>query len=504
MRGNFMLKEKISFDKILLITAECYILLPIVIFMCGWLKTVYACLGSLAIIGLAIQLYRSLMTANKNRISLFTQETRSFWISVLVVSGIWVYLSGIGGYVFQNNDYWVRNPIFHDLSTYSWPVYYDLSTGSEIVRSICGDKVVAFSYYFTWWLPVCLVAKIFNLSYGIRNLLLYLWAFLGILLIIYLICRKFQKCSWTIPVIIIAFSGLDIIPFFINHNIFDTFPWVSHFEWWATYFQYSSNTTQLFWVFNQSIPVWLTMAVLFQLNDAKCIAGILSTVFAYSPWATLGVIPYAFYYSVRGKKACKSAVNIFNILVPLTMLLVFGTFYFAGSGSRGYIGFIFSYYADEKRRILCNYLLFVFFEFGAYCLVMGRDAFHYPCYRLTLLLLFFFPLFIVTDYNFTMRASIPALFVLMLYVINYLIENEKNRKIKKYICMGLLAIGFLNPLAEINRTLARTMTQDDILQKDITSFGDIQSNDVAKINIIQKQFFIHDYQKKFFFRYLAK
>jgi len=496
--------KKVNADGVLLIAAECYLLLPIIIFMFGWLKPVYACLGSFAILGLAAQLFRSFFKTKENTIFLITGKNCSFWVFVLIICGIWVYLSGIGSYTFQNDDYWVRNPIFHDLSTYSWPVYYDMSTQSEIVQSVCGKEIAAFSYYFTWWLPVCLAAKLFGLPYGIRNFLLYLWALLGILLVIYLICRKMQKCSWIIPIIFIAFSGLDVIPFLINQNIFELLPWNTHLEWWAAYFQYSSNTTQLFWVFNQSIPIWLIMAILLQLDDAKCIAGILSTAFAYSPWATFGIIPYAIYNSFKGKKAFRSAINLFNILVPIIMLIVFGSFYMAGAGSAGFTGFIFQHYPNEKRRILCNYLLFIFFEFGIYCLAMGKEARRYSYYWLTCILLTFLPLFIVTDYNFTMRASIPALFMMTFYLIHYLLETKKDLKIKRYICIGLLAAGFLTPLAEINRTLANTMTRDDILQEEIVSFGDIQIDDEAKIDTLQKQFFIYDYQDQFFFKYLAK
>lgn len=499
-----MINKKINIDKILLITAECYLLLPIIIFMFGWLKPIFACTGSFAILGLAVQLFRSFIILDTPPPPIYNVKNRLFWIFILILSSIWVYLSGIGSYVYQNADYWVRNPIFHDLSTYSWPVYYDLSTQSELVQSVCGREQTAFSYYFSWWLPVCLTAKLFGLSYGIRNFLLYLWALLGIFLIIYLMCRKFQKCSYIIPIVFMAFSGLDMIPYFLNHNILDLFPWINHLEWWATYFQYSSNTTQIFWVFNQSIPIWLIMAILLQLDNAKCIAGILSTAFAYSPWATFGIIPYAVYSSFKGKKACRSAINLFNILVPVIMLIVFGSFYMAGSGNTGFIGSIFKYYPDQKRRILCNYLLFIFFEFGVYCLSMGKEAFRYPYYRLTIILLSLFPLFIVVNYNFTMRASIPALFMMTYYLIHYVMESRKDLMLRKYICIGLLAVGFLNPLAEINRTLTYTMTQDDILQGEITSFGDIQIDDTGKINTIQKQFFVHDYQDKIFFKYFAK
>lgn len=501
-----MTKAKNRCDKIVMICAECYIVLPIIIFMFGWLKTMYAIAGCIMIIGLAVTLYRALGKTEKGSIDIFSRKNVTFWVAVIIISAIWVYMSGIGGYAYQNGDHWARNPIFNDLSTYSWPVVFDLSAESKIVKSICGDGEVAFSYYFSWWLPVCLIAKVFNLAYNVRNVLLYSWALLGILLIIYLMCRKFGYVCIGGVIALMAFSGLDAIPIWMSHNFFDTFPWNGHIEWWAHYFQYSSHTTQLFWVFNQSITIWLIVAVLIQLDDAKCIAGLSSLAFAYSPWATFGMVPYAIYGSVKGKKEIKSAVNPFNLLVPAVMLIVFGTFYMAGSGSDGYIGFIFMKYPDEKRRILCNYLLFILFEFGLFYLVMGREAFGYKYYWVTLLELILFPLFIVRDGNFIMRGSIPALFMTMVYVVSYLLKNKdsKSHKSRKYMLIGILGLGFLTPLSEINRTLVQTSTNDNILQEQVGSFGNIQTEDEGLIKVTRVQFFVYDYENKFFFKYLAR
>lgn len=191
--GKPVIKSKINCDKIVLICAESYIVLPVIVFMFGWMKTVYAIIGCILIVGLSIRLYEAL---GKNCISLISRKNFTFWITAIILSAIWVYLSGIGGFAYQNSDHWVRNPIFSDLSTYSWPVIYDLSAEPQVVKSICGDGEVAFSYYFSWWLPVCFVAKLFHLSSGLRNVLLYIWALTGILLTVYLICRKLGKV-WT-------------------------------------------------------------------------------------------------------------------------------------------------------------------------------------------------------------------------------------------------------------------------------------------------------------------
>ncbi|MCM1296343.1 MAG: hypothetical protein NC311_12460 [Muribaculaceae bacterium] len=163
-------------------------------------------------------------------------------------------------------------------------------------------------------------------------------------------------------------------------------------------------------------------------------------------------------------------------------------------------------YPTETMRIVRNYILFVLAEFGLYCLTLGKDAFHYRYYWITVFELLVFPLFIVVDYNFTMRSSLPALFMLMIYVIKYLIETKNGQfiKIRKLILIGFLAVGLLTPLSEINRALIHYGTNDNLLQEQVGSFGNIQTNNETIIYAIKRQFLVYDYQEKAFYKYLAR
>jgi hypothetical protein len=508
-------QNQVHMDSFAAVLAICYVTVPIMIFMFGWLKPVYAIIGSIFMLGLGISVVKALIgdDAGKSKWNVSRKNMFLFWIGVVIAAAIWVYLSGIGSMVYQNSDYWVRNPIFRDLSTCSWPVIFDLSQESEAVQSICGSGTAAFSYYFCWWLPVSAIAKLFGLGEAARNLLLNFWALLGVLLVIYFLCRKMKKCSWIIPVVMIIFSGLDVLPYLMRTLIMEkSLHWnflTSHMEWWASFFQYSSNTTQLFWVFNQSIPVWVIMSIIIQLADAKYIAGMASLTFAYSPWATFGIIPYAIYASFKGKKELKSAINFFNAAVPIWMLVIFGTFYAASTGSEGYIGLIFMQYPDKKAIILCTYVLFLFVEFGIYFLLMGKTAVHYEYFGVTLAELVIFPLFVIRDSNFVMRGSIPALFILMFYIMKYLIENKPDKESqtmrrRKYMLILALCCGMMTPLTEINRTVVNTISSGTILQEQIGSFGDMQTEDDYYIRTAKAQFFVYDYENTIFFKYLSK
>ena len=94
-----------------------------------------------------------------------------------------------------------------------------------------------------------------------------------------------------------AFSGLDVVgtvlrvPAAIEH--WDV---TKHLEWWAGRYQYSSMTTQLFWVPNHALGAWLGIGLLCRQRGADAVDALLPmTVVAvalWSPLAALGLVPF--------------------------------------------------------------------------------------------------------------------------------------------------------------------------------------------------------------------
>ena len=62
----------------------------------------------------------------------------------------------------------------------------------------------------------------------------------------------------------------------------------------------------------------------------------------------------------------------------------------------------------------------------------------------------------------------------------------------------------MTPLSEINRTLVQTAANDNVLQEQVGSFGDIRTEEEWMIKTAKDQFFVYDYENKFFFKYLAR
>ncbi len=503
-----------------------YIILPIIIFVFGWLKLPIALLVNSVVLFFAFRLGQEFTRYNQTTdnslsdttllgdnstnnitttrkfltISSYNVHDTIYMVVCVLTSLFWSYLSGTGKNVFQNEDYMGRNPIFRDLCNYAWPVIYHMSDEPDYVQALCSaNQTVAFDYYFSWWLPVAGISKLFHLSEQTGNILLWLWTFLGVLLVMLLITQLIGKRTYIIPAVLIFFSGLDYVAYsFLN----GTFPFTEHIEWWAKYFQYSSNTTLLFWVFNQTLPIWIVMALFLQLKSTKYAAGLISVLFAYSPWATIAAVPYLIAGSFDKGKFDTKSINPANILMSLSSFIVYGLFYTAGDGANGYFGTIFGWYGDFVG-VFARYLPFIFLEFGIYLIIIWNNAKHDKYFAITVAELVTLPLIVIRDYNFTMRGSIPALFILMIYVIRFLLSQQTQSH--KRILIVVLFIAALTPATELARVIINTAQHDPWMIKDsVYSFGNMQLNNTELIEIYRDQYFVYDYEDKPFYKFLGK
>ena len=487
-------------DDGLVLAALLYVSLPVMIFALGWLRLIYGIPIAAVLLWFIFRSWQELSDRGTKE-ALINDRTAGFWIATFLAVAFWVYLSGIGGLVWQNSDYIGRNPTFRDLCTQEWPIIIDLSKENEAVQRICGSGKVGYTYYFSWWLPVAFLVRVLSLGEGTGNLLLYVYAVAGVFLTVYLICRRFNKCSYWIPVVMIFFSGLDAIPSYLLNGTELTW----HIEWWSRLFQYSSNTTQLFWVFNQTIPVWLIVILMLQNNKNRYVIALTALTFAYSPWATIGIIPMVLFSSVK-KCSVRELINVPNIGIPLILLVVFGSFYTSGNGSGGGLQISFMYFGIDIRRSLLTYFVFILFEVGLYFIVMGRYAVTNELYYVIFAELLIIPLIIVRDYNFIMRASIPALFMLMLYVIGFFTDRtdkSKDYRIRFAVLLAVFILGGITPMHEINRVVKNTIIEEELLQEDCYSYANIRLEDEGYIALVKDQHFVYDYENKFFYKYLA-
>ena len=135
-----------------------YLTLPFIIFCMGWLRLSIA----IPVTALILWILWQLLKQAPNFDFRFPNSKSAFYLLLLTV--LWVFLSGVGGYTFQNWDHHWRNAVLYDLITYNWPVVYSSPEKGPITMLV---------YYVGYWLPVALAGKIFG--WQVANFVLFLW-----------------------------------------------------------------------------------------------------------------------------------------------------------------------------------------------------------------------------------------------------------------------------------------------------------------------------------------
>jgi len=306
---------------------------------------------------------------------------------------------------------------------------------------------------------------------------------------------------------------------------------MTHVEWWANFFQYSSNTTLLYWVFNQAIPTWLITILILNCRNAKNSAFLGSAAFCYSPFATFGIIPFVLYSLLRNYEGRRTIIQKLNqiitpqnVLFPLSILIIYGSFYKLNESGLNVCGFVFSksIINPESRfkelipvqSLIVIIAIFLIFEVAIYFILLWKEI---RIDRSGFLLLAATELLLIPFYymslsnDFVMRASIPALFVLMIFLTRNLISKKG---INRILIICTLIIGFYTPLCELDRSLYNTFTMESNAYDKLYSMKDVLTKDdetlksynlTEKIIILDKtQYFSHHYKDRFFFKVLAK
>lgn len=490
--------------------------LPVLLFFLGWLKLIIAlplCLSILFALFLIIRGYsKQKPMQEEERYLEISYKGFIFIISVILV---WCFLAGQGGFFYQSSDHNWRNAAFRDLINMKWPVIYDFSDSALV-------------YYITYWLVPAGIGKIFGFFGGTDvawlagNVSLYVWSclflFLAFLLLMITVkVHSFKKIVF-VMLLFVLFSGLDIIGILLLRPTERH----SHIEWWSRIYQYSSNTTQLFWVFNQSNPAWLGILLLLNERNVKNFAFLAIITLAFSPFPAIGLLPFLIALAIKfgvdsykNKKLGRFFGQIFsfqNIVATLFILPIFYLYYSINDSAsthkfRLYLGI-------EKLGLpgaLLQYVLFCMLEFGIYALLLFKLNKRNMLYWVSVLSLVLVGVCRMGGgADFSMRGSIPALMVLMVLVIQYLLkENLSVAHLKKpfrqmrkrtLALVIALAIGVATPSVEYLRGFHNVISHHKInLVAD--KFKTFSDKPVSKQFL---NFFGSEYQESLFFKYLAK
>lgn len=425
---------------VLLRIAFIYMLLNIGIFICGWLKIYYSiplCLLLLIVLFILLKMTDKI----NDKISI---DFRFFLIAIIIIFA-WCVLSGQGGFFYQQGDWTARNPIYHDLIQKEWPVIYSDNS------MLC--------YYIGYWQIPALICKILNCNLFFSDIILLLYTFFSILLI-FLLLLKITKANsigkqLTVLMVFIFFSGLDFIPQLV-HNYKHGLPFLNNVYGISEsyYFniakvQYNANSTELSWVFNQTVPAWISACLYVILKDNKRFyAIILFPLVFFSPFVFIGLAFIMFIVLIKEYIIDKSIVwkdifcpvNLLQISYFVIFLLYFLSNLLTPKLEEAGMKLTFQF----LNVSIIWYLLFAFFEFFIFTVLIYKKYIKDEVFIGVNLLLLILPFLVYGRYNdLCMRVAIIPLFILMIYCIDYLFISNSW---EKYALIVALSFGSIVPI----------------------------------------------------------
>ena len=489
------------------------LLLPTSFFIIGWIRPLIA----IPAIALLLTAWVSiLLHARKTQTAVYEIKIKTL-VLICVILLLWCYMAGQGGFFYQSKDHQYRNAIFRDLIAFRWPVVYEQTGGSLV-------------YYIGFWLIPASIGKLANLFFSfetawvVANSALFLWTFIflffaSLLILIYTKADSFLKVALAM-IVFVSFSGMDIIGTLptVHFNI-HALP--NHLEWWAQTYQYSSNTTQLFWVYNQSTPAWLATALFVNEKSVRNYVFLCLIILICSSFPAVGLLILLFGMGVyklipfiRSKqvtvflKEAFSVQNIFAAVVILPIIYLYFHTNQAVDGNR----FQLNLYANSSGwgTAIIKYASFCLLEFGFLSIILFRENRKDILYWLAVVSLCCegaFSLGVTVD--FAMRASIPALLVLMMLTIRTLndsihitaIDGKRRFRIREVgIAVAiLLIIGSATPMTECRRAVNAVLEyhQLNLVADDVKTLSDKPPKDVS-------YFLAVNYKDSDFYKYLQK
>ena len=455
-----------------------YLSLPIFLFLAFFLRLTVAvpCIAAYAAV-LCFALRKDLKAEKAEK--QINVPVRTLVLLFLLVL-LWTFLGGLNGHWFQTTDWDCRNAIFRDLITHDWPVRYQ--NGSALV------------YYIGHWLPAAGLAKLFlplgglDLAWAVGQNLLWLWTAVGIYFVLLLLLTyhgiQGKKQLWLVVLLFMFFSGMDIVGAVLTRHMHFLFsPEVLHLEWWASRYQFSSITTCIYWVFNQSVIPWLTVACFLQERTPRnyiflCIACLSCGPFPLVGLAVLMLVR-GIEYLVQGVRNHAVGQSIRELLLPgnllgvVTVVPVYLAYYVCNNATSGtaeeggILSTTIQWFSENFAGSLLYFLVFFVLDVGVYLVLVYRDQKRNPLYYTVFVSLLLIPHFRVgLSYDFCMRVSIPGIFLLMVFCGEALLKHLDELKQPKFsqkaqtlLLVVCLLIGAATPCVEIGRGFYHVLTE---------------------------------------------
>ena len=418
-----------------------YLLIPVLIFVLGWLKPVIAIPTAILLVGTWLAFVKNMTTKPMPQL----QWKKTLPAVALVV--VWVLWAGTGGVIWQNPwDHKFRNAIFMDLVNRSWPVMQD-------GNALC--------YYIGFWMPASLVGKVLGMEAG--YIFQILWAGTGVMLTVFLLWKYLGVQKIRTVLLLLFYSGLDVLLFLAisvlkkrgASEILQLLYHGTHIELLTTYFCSSSNTTLLFWLYNQIVPFWVGFMLILNQRKNKGIFFVYALMIFFCPFPCVALIPAVLYMFVKEQILCNQKPTLCNALktllswenialIPYLLILVL---YYGSNVAVNKMGIV-----PLNIRTVALFLAAFVAEYGIYlCFIFPKNK-NDHLLRIMLITTVLCSFVVMgNSYDFAWRTCIPLAFYVMLLIAK-MINCFSWKKISSVLLTVALLLGAVTPATEFLRT----------------------------------------------------
>lgn len=391
---------------------------------------------------------------------------------IVLVSLTWCILGGQGGFWYQSTDWNARNALYRDLVTHRWPVHYSVDGGW-----LC--------YYIAHWLPAALVGKVavllgINMSFTwtIANIALLLWTTSGITLVfLHIIVAARARTMLKIVVCLalpILFATPDVVGIAFSGGYSEALESL-HLEWWPRemqfFSQFSSLTTCLFWVFNQSVIPWLCTLCFANEDTFNGYLPVWACCLFAGPFPAVGLallmLGFGIFTLFNEKDRMKVVRSIFSLsnLFALLVIAILGLYYMTNGASAADASGEWAnasllpppLYFPSASESIKAVIFFVVSEVLLIPLALRLCGVRGPLLLLPTVLLLLCPWIRTSDASdFCMRVSIPAIMCLCVLCAVVCadapyVKTDKTRLAPTLFLVVLLVLGAVTPAFEFYR-----------------------------------------------------
>ena len=495
-------------------TTIAYIYIPIVLFLFTWMRLWAALPCTIVWACCAYRMHLKERAFAGDQV--FCVDPLIMIISILFF--LWIgYFAGWGRWVDQPYDWYKHNAVLSDMVSRSWPVYYRSESGEHSMLA----------YYVAQYMVPALIGKMMH-SFRIGEIMVFVWNEIGLLLVFLNVINFMKTRHYLKQLLIMIMLPFFQVPLWLAEMFLQLktglFPDGTG-QWFGIMtvlpLQYSSNYTLLRWVFPQTLVIWLIVLLFLQhRNKIEYYLPLMIPAMMYGTLSFIGIIPLALGQAVAElvksknfKSWIKSIFSLENLLFFLTMGGVFFLYFYGNifGEKTDSVGFMIMPFQKDTYIF---YVIFVMINVLPYAIVLWSDRKRDVIFYVVVLLLLILPLIKMGFYNdLMMRASIPSLFVLMLFSLSYLFEHIQDqaakltvrRKLAVTLLCAVMLFGMYYPFREFSSS---------VQSEDYHALGAWhnwegleQFADRSRVDItadIRYNYFAYDIDDNLFYKYLAR